>query len=98
MNSAHETQFRCYIFFIKKLTGLVNSVRDPGLDANASRVCYPNSHLIFVKSVGLGVCRKPAKPDPTHPYFNICLKYIIYIIIFLKKLAVEHFLGSYYHV
>ena len=30
MNSARETQFGCYICFIKKLAGPVNSARDPG--------------------------------------------------------------------
>ena len=41
---------------------------------------------------------QPAKPDPTHPYFNICLKYIIYLIIFFKKTscrALLRFLLSY---
>ena len=30
MNSARETQFGCYICFIKKLAGPMNSARDPG--------------------------------------------------------------------
>jgi len=87
MNSTCGTQFGCYIYFIKKLASPVNSARDPGLDANASRVCYPNSHLIFVKSVG-----------PT--VFNLFTKMPLNNIVCILKTDMKSFLKSVfkYHI
>ena len=35
----------------KSFVSPVNSVRDPGLNANARRVCYPNAHQRFYFSI-----------------------------------------------